>query len=72
MESAISLASGSDILVTYSCQGEASPKILEKASNKPQPPGWLADAPDAIGHPNDADIEVLNHQLSELFSGRSF
>jgi hypothetical protein len=30
---------------------------------------WLAEAPDAVGHPNDADIEVLNHQLSELFAG---
>jgi flavodoxin len=69
MELARSLASESDIRGTYSCQGEASPKILEKASKKPQPPVWLADAPDAVGHPNDADIEVLNHQLSELFAG---
>ncbi len=43
--------------------------ILEKASKKPQPPVWLAEAPDAVGHPNDADIEVLNHQLAELFAG---
>jgi len=69
MELAKSLASESDIQGTYSCQGEASPKILEKASKKPEPPVWLADAPDAIGHPSDADIEVLNHQLSELFAG---
>ena len=69
MEVAKSLASESDILGTYSCQGEASPKILEKASKKPEPPVWLADAPDANGHPNSADIEVLSHQISELFAG---
>jgi flavodoxin len=70
METAKSLAADSDIRGTYSCQGEASAKILEKASNKPQPPVWLAEAPDAVGHPDDADIEVLNHQLSELFAGQ--
>jgi flavodoxin len=69
MEMAKSLAAESDLRGTYSCQGEASSKILEKASKKPQPPVWLAEAPDAVGHPNDADIEVLNHQLSELFAG---
>jgi flavodoxin len=69
MEMAKSLAIESDIRGTYSCQGEASPKILEKASNKPQPPVWLAQAPDAVGHPNESDIEVLNHQLAKLFAG---
>ena len=69
MEVAKSLASESDILGTYSCQGGASPKILEKAAKKPEPPVWLADAPDANGHPNLADIEVLSHQISELFAG---
>ena len=69
MEVAKSLAPESDILGTYSCQGEASPKILEKASKKPQPPVWLADAQKASGHPNFADIEVLSHQILELFAG---
>ena len=68
LEVAKSLAPESDIRGTYSCQGEASPKILEKASKKPEPPEWLADAPDASGHPNDADIDVLKHQLAELFA----
>jgi hypothetical protein len=27
---------------------------------------WLADAPAAVGHPNDADIEAIKHQLAEL------
>jgi flavodoxin len=68
MEVAKSLASESDIKGTYSCQGEVDPKILEKASKNPEPPMWLADAPEAIGHPNSADIEALNYQLAELLA----
>ena len=68
MELAKSLAPESDIRGTYSCQGEVNPNILEKASKKPEPPVWLADAPDADGHPNDTDIEALNYQLAELIS----
>jgi len=67
-ELAKSLAPESDIRGTYSCQGEVNPKVLEKASKKTEPPAWLADAPDADGHPNDADIEALNYQLAELIS----
>jgi len=67
MELAKSLASESDIRGTYSCQGEVNPKVIEKASKKPEPPVWLADAPGADGHPNDADIEALKYQLAELF-----
>jgi hypothetical protein len=67
MEFAKSLASESDIQGTYSCQGEVNPKVLEKASKKPQPPVWLADAQNAGGHPNSVDIEILKHQISELF-----
>jgi len=68
MELAKSLAAESDIRGTYSCQGEVNPKILEKASKKPEPPVWLADAPDADGHPDDADVDVLKHQLAELLT----
>ena len=68
MALAKSLAPESDIRGTYNCQGEVSPKILEKASKKFEPPVWLADAPDADGHPNDADIEALNYQLAELLA----
>ena len=68
MELAKSLAPESDIRGTYSCQGEVNPNILEKASKKPEPPVWLADAPDANGHPNDADFEVIKYQLAELLA----
>ena len=66
MDHAKSLAPEADILGTYSCQGEVNPKVLEKVKNKPEPPVWIADAPNASGHPDEADIEVLKHQISEL------
>jgi flavodoxin len=72
MEVAKSFAPDSDIWGTYSCQGEVDQKILEKASKKPEPPVWLTDAPNAKGHPNSADIELLSHQISELFADRNF
>jgi hypothetical protein len=28
-------------------------------SSKPEPPVWIADAPNAVGHPDEADSEVL-------------
>jgi hypothetical protein len=71
MEVAKLLASDANIQGTYSCQGEVDPKFLEKVSKKSEPPTWLADARDANGHPDSADIEVLVHQISELFAGPS-
>ena len=68
MNAATALASEADIIGTYSCQGEVNPKVLEKAKTKPEPPVWIADAPDAAGHPDEADIEVLKYQISELLS----
>ena len=67
-EAARSLAPAADMVGTYSCQGEVNPKVLEKAKSKPEPPVWIADADDAIGHPDAADIEVLKYQISELLS----
>jgi flavodoxin len=66
MELAKSFACESDLRGTFSCQGQVNPKILEKASQKPEPPVWLADAPNAEGHPNREDIEILSQQISEL------
>ncbi len=66
IDHARSLASEADVLGTYSCQGEVNPKVLEKAKSKPEPPVWIADAPSAVGHPDEADIEVLKHQIAQL------
>ncbi len=44
---------------TFNCPGEVNPAVLEKARKKdPQPP-WVVDAPDAVGHPNQADLNRL-------------
>ena len=69
MDAAKSLAPEANIIGTYSCQGEVNPKVLEKAKTKPEPPVWVADAPNAVDRPDGADIEELKHQISELLSG---
>ena len=71
MDHAKTLAPEADILGTYSCQGEVNPKVLEKAKSKPEPPVWIDDAPNASGHPDKADIEVLKHQISELLATKN-
>ena len=59
MKQARSLASEAQVLGMFNCPGEVNPKVLEKVKAKdPQPP-WLDDADDAIGHPNEDDIENL-------------
>jgi flavodoxin len=68
MDYASSLAPEAHILGTYSCQGEVNPKVLEKASSKPEPPVWLADAPNAAGHPDEADIDVLKRRISKIMA----
>jgi len=54
-----------EIIGAFNCQGKVNPKILEKASAKPQPPPWLGDAPAAEGHPDDADVAAVKKALSE-------
>jgi flavodoxin I len=63
MAHARELASGARIAGTFSCQGEVSPTFLEKSRKKePQPP-WLGDAPAAVGHPDNVDIDRLKESL---------
>jgi flavodoxin len=59
MAHAAELVGGARVLGTFDCYGQASEKILEKASAKPEPPVWLADAPNAVGHPNEEDLKNL-------------
>lgn len=50
------LAAGATVAGIFSCPGEVGEKVLEMAAAKdPQPP-WLAAAPDAKGHPDEADL----------------
>jgi hypothetical protein len=59
MACAQSLAEGAAVAGTFSCHGEVNPKVLEKVKAKPQPPVWLDDAADAVGHPKAADLDNL-------------
>jgi len=66
MEYAKSLAPDADIAGIFSCSGEVNPKILEKVMAKPKPPVWLDDAPKAIGHPDNKDIDNLKRIAGNL------
>lgn len=56
MAKAKELAVGATVIGTFNCPGEVGAKVLEMAAAKdPQPP-WLAAAPDAKGHPDNADL----------------
>jgi flavodoxin len=66
MAAARTLTAGADIVGSFSCQGEVVPKMLEKARSKSQPPVWLADAPDAVGHPDENDMAALQRQIADL------
>ena len=60
MNKARELAAGANIVGTFNCQGEVPENVLASAANKnPQPP-WLADAPEAKGHPDDNDFYNLS------------
>ncbi|MBF0103006.1 MAG: flavodoxin domain-containing protein [Desulfobacterales bacterium] len=68
MEFAKSLAPAANVIGTFNCPGQVSPNILEKARSKPVPPAWLADAPDAVGHPNEEDLKQLIDKLAQSLS----
>ncbi|MDL1959459.1 MAG: flavodoxin family protein [Deltaproteobacteria bacterium] len=66
MKIARELAGKARIIGTFSCQGEVSAEMIEKAAaQSPQPP-WLADAPSAKGHPDEKDIAELVHFFNEM------
>ena len=66
MDSAVAMAAKGHVIATFSCAGQVSEKVLEMAAKKdPQPP-WLADAPAAVGHPNDLDMKYVSRLMEEL------
>ncbi|MBL4901625.1 MAG: flavodoxin family protein [Desulfocapsa sp.] len=66
MNSAKAIAAKGHIIATFSCLGQVPEKVLEMASRKdPQPP-WFADAPAAVGHPDEKDMENVVRLLEEL------
>ncbi|MFZ0131918.1 MAG: flavodoxin family protein [Desulfobacterales bacterium] len=68
MEHARSLVPNARVLGTFSCQGEVDPSVLERVSQKPEPPVWLKDAPQAAGHPNQGDIQELKKAIEKAMT----
>lgn len=60
------LAAPARICAVFSCPGQVTEEILEKAAKKEPKPPWLADAPAAKGHPDEKDINQLLHLFNEL------
>jgi flavodoxin len=69
MAEAKRMAPDADIIGSFNCQGEVNPAVLEKAGAKPEPPIWLADAPAAKGHPDEADLKNINLALQKSLQG---
>jgi len=63
---ATGLTNGSYIAGVFTCQGEVNPKVLEKVKQKPEPPVWIGDADQAVGHPNEDDLIALKKMITEL------
>jgi flavodoxin I len=72
MEQAKSLAPSARLAGTFNCPGQVSPAFLEKVRQKDPAPPWLKDAPEAVGHPDQADInrltEIVKKRLPEFLS----
>ncbi|MCF8069817.1 MAG: flavodoxin family protein [Desulfobacterales bacterium] len=66
MNYAKTLAPNAEYAGEFNCRGEVDPKVLEKVMAKPQPPVWLHDASNAVGHPDAADIEKLKRIIGTL------
>jgi flavodoxin I len=66
IEQAKSLAGGAKIIGTFSCQGEVNPKVLEavRAKEKEKQPVWIERAEEAIGHPDESDIQRLKEAVA--------
>jgi flavodoxin I len=69
MNEAKKLASGTEVVGTFHCQGEVSPQLLEKAQSMDPPPPWITDAPLAAGHPDMQDIALLQKEIQTVMAG---
>ncbi|WP_457554189.1 flavodoxin family protein [Desulfobacula sp.] len=63
---ATGLTDGSEIAGVFTCQGQVNPKVLGKVKQKPEPPVWIGDADDAVGHPNEEDLSALKKMIAQL------
>ncbi len=68
MAHAHALAEGATVVGSFSCYGEVNPKVLEKVKAKTQPPVWLDDAAEAVGHPESSDLDNLLTALKAVLN----
>lgn len=66
MNAAVGLMEDIELAGTFSCQGEVNPVVLEKVKQKPEPPVWIGDADDAVGHPDESDLSALKERITKL------
>jgi len=61
IEQAGNLAEGAKIIGTFSCQGAVNPKVLQavREMEKEKQPVWIEKAEEAIGHPDENDLQGL-------------
>ncbi len=64
---ALALVPNANVVGTFSCQGEADPKVIHKLQKGTRPPAWLDEAKYAEGHPNTEDLEELASAVKKLF-----
>ncbi len=65
MNKARELATESNVIGTFSCQGEVSDQTMESAKNKNPQPEWVHDAEGAKGHPDNDDLYELSESLAK-------
>ena len=65
MNMAKELASGANIVGSFSCQGEVPEQVLENAANQDPQPAWLQDGYAAKGHPDNDDMYKLCEALEK-------
>ena len=66
MDQARALAKNAVVTGVFTCQGEVNPTVLEKVKQKPEPPVWINDADQAVGHPNADDLSALTQIITQL------
>ncbi len=68
MAIAKTLATSSEVVGFFHCQGEVNPKLIEKAKTMNPPPPWINDAPLANGHPDTNDIDSLKKEFEGILT----
>ncbi len=67
MEQAAGLVQRSELVGSFTCRGEVNPRVLYKLRKSSQPPPWLDEADESVGHPNEQDIQELSTVIRNIF-----